>query len=103
MKPTEPFNLSGLEELHLPGTTDGTEGIDPQDARLALWEAGEFPPAEDVAFSLQQIFAVSSEGLEVQDQILTEIKRGADASERIAVALEALVQHAATAAAALGA
>ncbi len=92
------LNLDGLEGINLAenpgGDPEGLLGdIDP---KALLWEAGEMAPAEDVAFSLQQLCAAQGESLEV-------VTRGVEALERIAKALESLGAHAAKAAAALGA
>ena len=102
MKP-EPLNLSGLEEIELPGAaTEAPEESnlpDADEAKALLWENHELPPAEDVAFSLQQLCAIQGDGSEAA---ALQLDRIATASERIAAALESLVSHAATAAAALG-
>ena len=92
------LNLDGLEGLggelpQLDGDPEGLlGGLDP---KAALWEAGELPTPEDVAYSLQQLCAGQGEGLEYVERLAT-------AAERIADALESLNKHAAAAAKALG-
>lgn len=94
----EGIKLDGLEGLGdelepLEGDPEGLlGGVDP---RAFRWENGDMEPAEDVAFSLQQLCAGQGEGLEA-------VERLAGAAERIAAALEALEKHAAAAAKALG-
>ena len=90
----ENLNLDGLDGLdQLDGDPEGLlGGLDP---RIALWEAGEMTPPEDVAFSLQQLCAGQGEGLEIVERLTV-------AAERIAAALESLNKHAAAAAKALG-
>jgi hypothetical protein len=95
----EGIKLDGLEGLgkDLPILPSDPEGhLGGADPRALEWEAGQLPPPEDVAFSLQQLCAASGEGLEVLERI-------AKAGERIASALEGLRTEAAKASAALGA
>lgn len=92
------IKLDGLEGLGaelepLDGDPEGLlGGLDP---KAALWEAGELPTPEDVAYSLQQLCAGQGEGLEIVERLTV-------AAERIAAALESLNKHAAAAAKALG-
>jgi hypothetical protein len=93
----EALNLDGLDGL----TLSDNPGSDPEnllgevDPKALLWESGELPPPEDVAYSLQQLCAAAGENMETASRV-------ASALERIASALEGLNKHAATAAAALG-
>lgn len=101
----EGIKLDGLEGLgdelqHVEGDPEGLlGGLDP---KVMLWEAGELPTPEDVAFSLQQLCAGQGEGLEIVERLAVNSERIATAAERIAASLEILTKHAAAAAKALG-